>query len=83
VMSIVFICDFDMRAFFEPFMTLRHIGFIPHKPRRELHKCHLHSFLISQKMWYWFIALNTDHSSLRRDVEIHTFYQLHMFHITR
>jgi hypothetical protein len=35
-----------------------------------MHKCHLHYSLTSHKIWCWFVALKTDHSFLRQDVEI-------------
>jgi hypothetical protein len=53
VMRNIFIWDFDIRAFFEPFMPLRHTwrfhNFSPTKPRRAVQMCHVQS-LISHKI---------------------------------
>jgi hypothetical protein len=71
---------------FEPFMPLKkHFTLpqlLPHKPGGALHKCHLHSSLISHKIYRSFVALKTDYSFLRRDAETHTSYQSHNFSIT-
>jgi hypothetical protein len=57
VMSIVFICGFNMRTclgggdvgrFHCKRSTFSKL--LPHKPRKALHKCHLHYFLISHKI---------------------------------
>jgi hypothetical protein len=54
----------------------------PHISSRTLQKCYFQSFLIPHRIECSFIALKTDHTFLRRDVETHTLYQRHSFHIT-
>jgi hypothetical protein len=48
-------------ALFEPFLHLKKCltisKLLPHKPRTVLHKCHLHSSLISHKIYCSFVCL--------------------------
>jgi hypothetical protein len=86
VMSIVFICESDTRAFFEPFTTLKNIGLFHNFSPISLgqHRTSVTCIFFSNFTQHLKMirCSKSEHSFLRRDVETHTSSQRHNFHKT-
>jgi hypothetical protein len=83
VMSIVFICDFDMRDLFEPLIPFINTGLCHSFSSISLGEQYTSvTFILSKFVPKLNVALKTGHPFLQGDIETHTSYQHHNFHTT-